>query len=105
MLSSPFAALDSTRRRIRLLGDKPDITEYEQTEIAALRGLEEALGEIDASSFSKFQRLVELLQSTDWQWRPEDPADRLVLFSERIETLNWLKKSLPDALRLRPNLF
>ena len=105
MFSSPFAALDSTRRRIRLLGDKPDITEHEQTEIAALRGLEEALGEIDASSFSKFQRLVELLQSTDWQWRPEDPADRLVLFSERIETLNWLKKSLPDALRLRPNLF
>ena len=34
-----------------------------------------------------------------------DPTDRIVLFSERIETLLWLKAQLPAALGLPPALF
>ena len=105
MFSSPFAALDSTRRRIRLLEDKPDTTGDERVEIDALRRFEESLAKISAKNFSKFQRLVSLLQSKDWQWHPENANDRLVIFSERIETLKFLKEAMPTALRLESKLF
>ncbi|HCZ17104.1 MAG TPA: helicase, partial [Candidatus Accumulibacter sp.] len=58
LFSSPFAALDSTARRIALLQDKPAISGDEQAEVAALEEFAAALREIDAASFSKFQRLV-----------------------------------------------
>jgi superfamily II DNA or RNA helicase len=105
MFSSPFAALDSTRRRISLLEAKSDLSDDERAEVRALRQFEETLLPIDAPSFTKFQRLLSLLRSAEWQWRPEDPADRLVIFSERIETLQWLKAELPRALALKPALF
>lgn len=105
MFSSPFAALDSTRRRISLLEAKSDLSDDERAEVRALRRFEETLRPIDAPAFTKFQRLLSLLRGAEWQWRPEDPADRLVIFSERIETLQWLKAELPRALGLKPALF
>lgn len=102
MFSSPFAALDSTRRRIQLLQAQPTPSPAEIDEVAALRRFETALLRIHSRNFSKFQRLVAWLQSPGWSWHPEDPADRLVLFSERLETLNWLKSELPAALGLKP---
>ena len=105
MFSSPFAALDSTRRRIALLQAKPNVSGDEQTEISALQQFEETLLPIHALNFSKFQRLVGLLKGTEWNWRPEDPSDRIVIFSERIETLKWLKTELPRALGLKPSQF
>ena len=105
MFSSPFAALDSTERRIKLLEGKPSVSADEQTEIGALQTFAATLREIDATSFSKFQRLVRHLQSQPFGWKPADPCDRLVLFSERIETLTWLRKELPDALGLKPVQF
>ena len=105
MFSSPFAALDSTRRRIALLQAKPNVSGDEQTEISALQQFEETLLPIHALNFSKFQRLVGLLKGTEWNWRHEDPSDRVVIFSERIETLKWLKTELPRALGLKPSQF
>jgi len=105
MFSSPFAALDSTRRRITLLQAKPNVSGDEQTEISALQRFEETLLPINALNFSKFQRLVGLLKGTEWSWHPEDPSDRVVIFSERIETLKWLKAELPRALGLKPSQF
>jgi len=97
MFSSPFAALDSTERRMALLKAKPDISADEKTEIAALQDFAASLGEIDASSFSKFQCLVKHLEYPQFGWKRSDPSDRLVIFSERIETLNWLSDALPKA--------
>ena len=37
-----------------------------------------------------------------FRWKPNDPADRLVVFTERIETLHWLQRELTRNLRLRP---
>ena len=105
MFSSPFAALDSTRRRIQLLQAKPDVSSAEKSEIDALRHFERQLLPISASNFSKFQRLVRLLTNPESPWQPMDPSDRIVLFSERIETLLWLKSQLPAALGLHPDLF
>ena len=103
VFSSPFAALDSACRRIRLLEGKPGMTEDETAEVVALRSFEEALAKIDAASFSKFQRLVAHLKSPVYGWQHADAGDRLVIFSERIETLRWLSEQLPKALGIKPS--
>ncbi|CAI06256.1 ATP-dependent helicase [Aromatoleum aromaticum EbN1] len=103
IFSSPAAALDSTLRRIELLKNKDNITGDEEVEVAALQDFANALRRIDAASFSKFQRLVRHLNSADFAWQPSAPNDRLVIFSERIETLCWLAEHLPTATKLKPN--
>ena len=105
IFSSPFAALDSAGNRIKLLASKDAVTEDEQKEVEALKRFTSCLCTIDASSFSKFQRLVKYLKSAESGWNPSDPKDRLVIFSERIETLNWLKENLPVAISLKPSAF
>ncbi len=105
MFSSPFAALDSTNRRITLLEAKPDISADEQAEVAALQEFATCLSEIDVNSFSKFQCLVKHLKNAQFNWQPADPADRLVIFSERIETLRWLQEALPKAAGLKTAQF
>ena len=42
------------------------------------------------------------LRSAEFGWQINDPADRLVIFSERIETLNWLQRQLTTDLQLKP---
>ncbi|MFH1872619.1 MAG: DEAD/DEAH box helicase [Pseudomonadota bacterium] len=102
MFSSPFAALDSTERRIALLQAKSDISPDEQAEVAALQDFATTLREIDATSFSKFQYLIKHIKSAQFNWQHADPADRMVIFSERIETLCWLQEALPKAAGLKP---
>jgi len=101
LFSSPFAALDSTERRIKLLLAKPVVSADEHAEVAALQEFAMTLRAIDASSFSKFQRLVQHLKSVQFNWQPSDSSDRLVIFSERIETLRWLQDALPKAAGLK----
>lgn len=101
VFSSPFAALESTENRIRSLQDKTPVSVDEQVEIAALQEFAASLRKIDAASFSKFQRLVQHLKSPQFNWKPTEPNDRLVIFSERIETLRWLQKELPKAVGLK----
>ena len=101
MFSSPFAALDSTNRRIALLQAKPDISADEQAEVAALQEFATHLSVIDATSFSKFKCLVKHIKSKPFNWQPSDPSDRMVIFSERIETLRWLQEALPEATGLK----
>ena len=105
VFSSPWAALESTRRRIELLENERTPSMDEVAEVAALRRFEESLQAIPDRRFSKFQRLVEHLQSSEFAWRPSDPSDRLVIFSERIETLTRLKFILPAALGLKESGF
>ena len=105
MFSSPFAALDSTERRIKLLQAKSDISDDEKVETVALEEFAKTLKVIDAKSFSKFQRLVEHLKNPLFNWQISDPSDRLVIFSERIETLHWLQENLPKAVGLKPSQF
>ncbi|HAY27524.1 MAG TPA: helicase, partial [Candidatus Accumulibacter sp.] len=95
----------STGRRIALLQDKPGISGDEQTEVAALEEFAAALRQIDAASFSKFQRLVQRLKDPSFNWQAADPSDRLLIFSERIETLRWLRENLPGEAGLKPAHF
>lgn len=105
IFSSPFAALDSTENRIKHLTCRDAITADEEAEIEALERFASCLRSIDESTFSKFQCLVKYLKGTESSWNPSDPKDRLVIFSERIETLNWLKKHMPAAMGLKESAF
>jgi SNF2 family DNA or RNA helicase len=48
--------------------------------------------------------LLEALRNhPELAWDGSDPGDRLVIFSERLETLHWLKRNLLDDLCLPEN--
>ena len=106
LFSSPAAALESANKRILLLQQKTSITDDEREEIVHLQDFINALLPItqDESGigFSKYQRLLAHLKSNEFAWNSQDPADRMVVFSERIETLNWLQQQLIKDLKLKP---
>ena len=100
MFSSPFAALESTEKRIALLERKNPPSVDEQAEIDALQEFAERLRRINAGNFSKYQRLLTTLRDPATGWKAS-PDDRLVIFSERIETLRWLARQLGQDLGLK----
>ncbi|ULR90333.1 DEAD/DEAH box helicase [Comamonas sp. B21-038] len=106
LFSSPKAALQSTKRRIALLEGRPAISDDEQIEVTGLQEFQESLqalvNDSRAHSFSRYQKLLQLLQSSDFGWSKDDAGDRLVIFSERIETLHWLQEQLTRDLKLKP---
>jgi SNF2 family DNA or RNA helicase len=101
MFSSPAAALESTEKRIALLSAKTNATADEANEVEALQDFAAALRQIDAASFSKYQRLLAHLRSKEADWQANRADDRLVIFSERIETLYWLRQQLSRDLSLK----
>lgn len=101
MFSSPAAALESTEKRIALLTAKANATASEADEVEALHDFATALGQIDANGFSKYQRLLTHLRSAEANWQITKADDRLVIFSERIETLNWLHKQFSQDLGIK----
>ena len=96
LMSSPVACISSINERLKKLENKDE--DY-SSDIEALEELRDQLAQIDASSFSKYQRLVELITKT-MKWKKSVPDDRLVIFTERIKTLEFLKEHLIDDLNL-----
>ncbi len=107
LFSSPAAALESTTKRIDALQKKPDPTPEELKEVEGLeefrRALQTLTADASAAGFSKYQRLLQHLRSPGFGWKTNDASDRLVIFSERIETLRWLQHQLQADLQLKPN--
>ncbi|WP_305858042.1 DEAD/DEAH box helicase [Balneatrix alpica] len=101
LFSSPAAAIVSVEQRIRKLTGKPDTSEDEQLEVQHLHSLLLALRNISPAAFNKYQQLLKLLKSDDFGWNKTDTEDRLVIFSERIETLNWLHGQMQADLKLK----
>ncbi|MDZ7697622.1 MAG: DEAD/DEAH box helicase [Deltaproteobacteria bacterium] len=101
LFSSPAACLDTIRNRIRRL-EKSEDPAYEN-DIALLKDLAYAVDRIDVESFSKYQRLIELIRdkNREFEWTGKDPLDRLIIFTERIETIKFLEKHLPKDLKLK----
>ena len=85
LFSSPAACIKSIDARLRKLekkypdGDMPDI--------ATLKELKAALELISPADFSRYAKLLKLLNSTEYGWSPSKNNDRLVIFTERIETM------------------
>lgn len=107
LFSSPSAALESTTKRMQLLQAKSSPTADETTEVMGLQELAQALRVLTEDStgtnFSKYQRLLGHLKSSEFGWQKNDADDRLVIFSERIETLRWLQGQLGQDLKFKAN--
>lgn len=99
LFSSPAACIKTIDERVKRLAKKDA---SDQTgDIDRLEGLRAALEKIGPMQFSRYQRLLQLLRSTDYGWHNgEDADDRIVIFTERIETKNYLEEHLRQDLKL-----
>lgn len=96
LLSSPMAALQTVRNRLKRLEAATTPAPADQ---AALQELEPLLAAIGPADFSKYQRLLQMIRS-DWGWSGKDPKDRIVLFTGRRETQRFLVEHLAADLGL-----
>ena len=98
MFSSPAACLKSVQGRIGRLAKEG--TDDARKELRALSVLESALKEIEPQDFSRYQELLKLLRDPNYAWNYRAADDRLVIFTERIETMRWLAEHLQKDFRL-----
>ena len=98
MFSSPKACLVSVQGRMNRLADEG--TEDALKERRALSVLESALQAIEPQDFSRYQELLKLMRDPAYGWNYRAVDDRLVIFTERIATMNWLADQLKQDLRL-----
>ena len=103
LFSSPAACIASVdqriRRRERELGEAPNASSA--AEVDSLRALREALAAIGPDDYAKYRALLAAIRDgKPFEWTASDPTDRLVVFTERIETLKWLRDRLAKDLRL-----
>jgi hypothetical protein len=100
LLSSPMAALETVRNRLkRLEATTSTAGSPASADRAALQSLEPLLAAITPADFSKYQRLLQLIRA-DWSWSGKDPSDRIVLFTGRRETQRFLVEHLAADLDL-----
>ena len=105
LFSSPAACLSTIHNRLEKLRKKAGNGETAK-DIATLEDLQTALRAVDKASFSKYQRLLKLLARQgvgSLGWERTDPDDRLVLFTESLVTLEFLRDNLLGDLGLRDN--
>jgi len=97
LFSSPAACMKTVENRIKRLENLEDPV-YE-SDIEALESLHQAVSQIDLKDFSKYQKLLKVIKDIGWTGKKAD--DRLVIFTERIDTLKFLQENLPNDLKLK----
>ena len=102
LLSSPVACIKTITNRIQILTKKED-SAY-QDDIRQLETLQKLLESITPEQFSKYQTLRKTLKGSDntVEWKTNVSKDRLVIFTERIESLKFLQQQLTQDLKLKP---
>jgi superfamily II DNA or RNA helicase len=100
LFSSPAACLATINNRIKRL-TKAEEPAYAE-DIHALEDLAGYVERIAPQDFSKYQKLLTVIRDPQlgFGWTGQDTRDRLVIFTERIETLNFLAANLPRDLGL-----
>ena len=100
LFSSPAACLETIRNRVNRL-KKTNDPAY-GADIESLLDLSAYVEKITPEHFSKYHNLVDLIRDRKHGlgWTGKDTRDRLVIFTERIETLRFLRKHLPQDLGL-----
>ena len=89
-LSSPRAALKSVENRM-------EKTDANQEELQQLKALLQA--QIDASKDSRYAAFRAKLGELGWKGKKDD--ERIVVFTERIETMHYLKEQLMADFRMK----
>ena len=87
IFSSPVACFETLDGRIKRIEN--NTARGTKGDLARLKTLAEQVSKIDTSAFSKYQNLLCLLKD-EIRWTGKKPRDRLVIFSERIATAEWL---------------
>ena len=102
LFSSPAACRKSIAQRILKL-DKEQQTQSTQAikdELEGLNYLDQKVSQITPDRYSKYRELLALLKSKPFGWNKRATDDRLVIFTERIETLSFLESQLKQDLKL-----
>ena len=93
LLSSPAAFIETVSKRLaNLKTASGDIKKLEN-----LKALAEDIGNAD---FMKYQMLIRYLKDRKTGWNKRDEADRIVIFTERIKTKEFLLNTLPGDIGL-----
>ena len=100
LFSSPAACIRSIDARLGKLRKKYTAADFD--DITKLGELKEALERITPQDFSRYQNLLEILGSKDYAWKCSKD-DRIVIFTERIETMKYLVEHLREDLKLKAN--
>ena len=98
LFSSPAACIKSIEERLKKLQKKYGDTGM--PDIAALTELRNSLLNVTPEDFSRYKKLLSILNSSDYGWNPKKNNDRIVVFTERIETMRFLEENLRKDLRL-----
>ena len=102
LFSSPAACIKSIEARLKKLYKKYAADDIK--DIRLLEGLKTALEAITPADFTRYQKLLDLLRSKEYAWNPADSGDRVVIFTERIETMKYLAERLRQDLGLKANV-
>ena len=106
LFSSPAACAETIKERLarreREIDTGADAASLE-IEVAGLRALRDALDRVQPPAYAKYRALLAAIRDGQpFNWSPGDPEDRLVIFTERIDTLIWLQTRLTADLGLEP---
>jgi len=101
LFSSPSACLQTIHNRVNRL-QKEDAKGF-AADIKVLEQLGAELQGISPANFGKYQELLSVIRDSKpcFGWDGSDPKDRLVIFTERIETLKFLHENLRRDLKLK----
>lgn len=99
LFSSPAACIKSLDERLKKLRKK--YADAEIKDVRLLSELKTALEAIAPEDFTRYQKLLSLLRDTEYAWNPTDTGDRIVIFTERIETMKYLAAQLRQDLGLK----
>lgn len=101
LLSSPKACAKTIDNRVKRLEAREDAQDY-ASDLTQLKELSDAVEAIDAKAFGKYQQLLKVIKSKKhFGWKASKKEDRLVIFSEWIETVRFLEENLTRDLNLK----
>ena len=98
LFSSPAACIKSIDARLKKLRKKYNDNDIKDIEL--LENLLDALNKIEPADFSRYQNLLKLLNNSDYAWDRSAKDDRIVIFTERIETMKFLADNLRRDLKM-----
>lgn len=74
-------------------------------DIRLLEELKSALEAITPVGFTRYQKLLSLLRSKEYAWNPTDTGDRVVIFTERIETMKYPYRKTSSGSRFESKCY
>lgn len=99
LFSSPAACIATLKNRINKLSK--DVGEDVAHDLEVTTTLKNLLEDIKPQEFSRYKKLVDIIKSKEYAWDIKNSKDRIVIFTERIETLKYLYENLQKDLKLK----